>query len=198
MRLSAITLSVFGAIAAVPASAQMAPPGYHYEPGSYTLTPNDPCWRPELVSPGAIQNVNASIGKKDGVPAHVTAMTDLATAEPVSMSSIGFRLPGDAGSLSCHVTLHFENGTADSGVLTISDPGQYAPLQITWIPDTKIAAQLARIDQLRTRKSLLVVPDLKTPAIQVCVGRAMALGGSEQFPGQLWAACADRISHGVQ
>lgn len=35
-------------------------------------------------------------------------------------------------------------------------------------------------------------PDLKTPAIQACVGRAYALGAGEQFPYQLGAACAQK------
>jgi hypothetical protein len=35
---SALTGTVYG---------QTAPPGYHYELGSNTPTPNDPCWRDE-------------------------------------------------------------------------------------------------------------------------------------------------------
>jgi hypothetical protein len=101
-------------------------------------------------------------------------------------------IPNGPKSALCHVTLTFANGKSDSGVLSIYYPGEYADLQIEWVPDTKIAAALAKLDGLRSSRKLLVKPDLGTPSVQQCVGRAVALNlGKEQFPGQLWAKCAD-------
>lgn len=144
-----------------------------------------------MRSSGAVSNMNRSIGKPDGVSARVASISDLASADPNSLSSVGIRLVGIGNNgIACHATLHFANGSAQNGVLSFYDPGEYAPLQIQWISDTKIADDLARVDRLRTSKNLAVVPNLTSPSIQGCVGRALALGAGEQYPGQLWAACA--------
>jgi hypothetical protein len=194
MRLFAIILVAIVVLPfAAEAQGQVAPPGYHYEPGSSKLTPNDPCWLPAMTSPGAVSNVNRSIGKPDGISARIVSISDLASADPNSLSSVGIRLVGIGNNgIACHGTLHFANGSAQNGVLSLYDPGEYAPLQIQWIPDSKIANDLARVDRLRTAKNLAVVPDLTSPSIQSCVGRALALGAGEQYPGQLWAACAQK------
>ena len=170
---------------------QHAPAGYHYETGSSVITPNDPCWKDEMVSPGAISNLNASVAKKDGVPKQVVSMTNLASPDNIQLASIGIRLPtfGQA-SIACHVTLKFADGNAATGIISINDPGQYAALQVSWISDLDIAAARAKVDRLRTATTLYVKPNLTDPTIQACVGRDTALGIGEQFPGQLWAACA--------
>jgi hypothetical protein len=196
MRLLAIYLGAIVALALPFAAAAqtVAPPGYHYEPGSSTLTPDDPCWLPAMTSPGAVATVNRSIGKPNGVPARVVSITDLASASPNSLASVGIELlsyGGDTG-IACHAMLHFATGSEQSGVLSLYNPGEYATLKVQWIRDSKIASALSRVDRLRTSKNLNIVPDLKTTAIQVCVGRALALGASEQYPGQLWAACAQK------
>lgn len=170
-----------------------APPGYRYETGSAVISPIDPCWREEVASAGAISQVNASVGKKDGVTAQVVAITDLASTDSIQLSLIGIRLPSSPSSVSCHVMLAFANGKSESGILTFNDPGQYAPLQVTWISDFTIAARRAQSDRLATATHLLVKPDLTSPAIQLCVGRKTALGAGEQFPGQLWVACAEEV-----
>ena len=90
--------------------------------------------------------------------------------------------------------LTFVSGGEASGIYSMIDPGNYAQLQVEWISDESIAAELARRNRLATAKNLYVKPDLSNPAIQRCVGRAVALGVGEQFPGQLWAACADTAS----
>lgn len=172
-----------------------APPGYHYEPGGMTPVPNDPCWLPALVSPGAVANVNRTLGKPQGVTLRVRSINDLASVEPNALAMLGIHLVGydpEQGGIACNVTLHFVNASTQSGVLSIENPGEYAQLLVQWIPDTVIARDLARYDGLRSRKVLYVKPDLKTPSVQVCVGRAFVLGAQEQFPGQLWAACAQK------
>ena len=168
-----------------------APQGYHYETGSEIITPNDPCWRDEMASPGAVKNVNDSVGKKNGIPKPIVALVELASADSIQLASVGIQLPrfGQA-SVSCHVTLKFTDGGTSAGVVSINDPGQFAPLQVSWISDLDIAAARAKTDRLRTATNLYVKPNLIDPAIQACVGRATALGTGEQFPGQLWAACA--------
>src|SRR5262249_23288419 len=110
-----------------------------------------------------------------------------------SLETVGMQfIPHGPRSSLCHADLTFANGKSDSGVLSIYYPGEYADLQIEWVPDTKIAAVLAKLDGLRSNRKLLVKPDLVTASVQQCVGRAVALDlGTEQFPGQLWAKCAD-------
>ncbi len=192
VRIAACLLAV--ALVSAPAGTRAqttAPPGYHYD--RMGLQPNDLCWDPAFASPGDVANVNRSVGKPNGVPAPVVSINDLATASPIAMSVIGISLIGKdplTGGIACHVTLRFANGKTRGGVLSLDDPGEYAPLLIQWISDATIAGELARVDQLRTSKHLLVVPDLKSPSIQACVARAFSLGADEQFPGQLWAACA--------
>lgn len=171
-----------------------APPGYHYEAGSYVITPNDPCWREELASPGAVEKVNSSVGKKSGTPKPVTALVDLVSPDNIQMASIGLRLPSfGQASFSCHVTLKFQDGSSSAGIVSMVDPGQYASIQVSWISDIDIAAARAKRDRLQTATNLYVKPDLSNPEIQACVGRETALGAGEQFPGQLWAACAAKL-----
>lgn len=171
-------------------SAGCAPAGYHYEAGGFTPVPNDPCQRPAVTSVGGVSWLNSSIGHAEGVPRQVGAIRNAVSADRLALASIGLRFNTSEASLLCHATLIFRDKSAESGVLSISNPGTYAPLQIEWLSDTAIAARRARVDRLATSKNLFVKPDLTNPAIQACVGRATALGAGEQFPGQLWAACS--------
>lgn len=173
------------------ATAQGLPPGYNFPPSMVSSAPEEPCFRPEMVSSGAVEKLNATIGHPNGAPGRTENISDPAPIDRVQLASIDIRLPayGDA-SFACHVTLNIVGGGVETGIMSIWDPGQYAPLQFSWISDSAIAAQRARVDKLRTAKNLFVTPDLSTPEIQVCVGRKTALGADEQFPGQLWAACS--------
>ncbi|MBV8187479.1 MAG: hypothetical protein JOY64_12285 [Alphaproteobacteria bacterium] len=173
------------------AATACAPPGYHYD--GLTITPNDPCWLPEFRAPPAISWVNTTVGGPNGVPYRVESISNLNQASHNSLATVGLHfIPSGPNSSLCHVDLTFVNGKSDSGVLSIYYPGEYADLQIEWVSDTKIAAALAKLDGLRSGHKLLVKPDLKTPSVQQCVGRAVALDlAGEQFPGQLWAKCAD-------
>lgn len=175
-----------------------APAGYHYEAGSFTPTPNDPCWRPEVTSPGAVTWLNSTIGHPNGVPSRVIAISNAVSADRIQLSGLGYRFPSEAGAVVCHAVLTFTDSSRESGVVSLYDPGRYAPLQVEWVPDTAIARHLADADRLRTSKSLLVKPDLTTPAIQQCVGEDTALGHGEQFPGQAWAACAHKLGYATQ
>jgi hypothetical protein len=133
------------------------------------------------------------VDRPNGVPYPVASISNLNQASHSSLATVGMQsIPNGPKSALCHVNLTFANGKSDSGVLSIYYPGEYADLQIEWVPDTKIAAALAKADGLRSSRKLLVKPDIKTPSVQQCVGRAVALDlGREQFPGQLWAKCAD-------
>lgn len=167
-----------------------AGPGQHYETGEFfSTTPNDVCQRPEMMSAGAIQWLNASVGKAHGLPKRTRAIYDLFSADPVALSGVGIRLPSDAGSVSCQATIVFEDNTVDAGIVIVSNPGEYAPIQVQWTADTEIASDLA--DNNRRFTAPLITPDLKTARVQRCVGRAVARGMGEEFPWQLWAKCAD-------
>jgi poly(3-hydroxybutyrate) depolymerase len=173
-------------------AAGCAPAGYHYDAGSFTPTPNDVCQRPEMSSAGAISIANATVGAKTGIPRPVAAMKDFASADHAQLATLGLRFNTDARSVLCHATLLFPDGTSQGGVLSMYDPGAYAAVQLEWVSDLDIAARRASADGLRSGRTLYVKPDLVTPAIQQCVGRETALGVGEEFPGQLWAACASK------
>jgi hypothetical protein len=175
-----------------PSSPNPAPAGYHYEPGSCTPTPNDPCWQPELRSSGAIEKINLTVGKAGGAPSRITSVKEPSSIDLTTLASVGVRFP--SGAIVCHETLALENGSSARGVVSFVDPGEYAPMQVQWISDRDIAAALARVDRLATAKNLYVKPDLLTPSIQECVGGQFARGVGEQFPGQLWAACVDQLN----
>lgn len=184
-RASAIVLIATIAIGAC------ASPGYHYD--GLTSTPNDPCWLPEFRAEPAIAWVNTTVGRPNGVPYPVASISNLNQASHSSLAEVGIQMiaSGPKAAL-CHAELTFVNSKSESGVLSIFYPGEYADLQIEWVADAKIAAALAKLDGLRSNRKLLVKPDLTTPSVQQCVGRAVALDmGKEEFPGQLWAKCAD-------
>ena len=107
------------------------------------------------------------------------------------LGSIGLQFTAAQSSMVCHQVLEFADGHRQSGIVSIEDPGVYAAPQLSWTSDEEIASLRALGDRLSTRKDLLVTIDLKTVSVQECVGRETALGVGEQFPGQLWAACAD-------
>ena len=172
------------------ASIPRAPPGSRYEYGSCTPTPIDACMRAELRSPGAVANLNHTLGAPTGVPAQVEAVADPRSAEPGTLSAYGIRVPVGPNAIACHATLKFVDGRSQGGVFSIIDPGQYAPLQVAWLPDTQIASRIAISEHLASATHLNVKPDLRSPQIQACVGAKAALGSSEQFDGQYWAACA--------
>jgi hypothetical protein len=169
---------------------ERAPPGYQYEAGSRVISPIDPCWREEMVSAAALEKVNASVSKPDGAPMRAVQLVDMFSPDLGALSGWGIR-PKYAGAsaISCHVTLVTADGGLIGGMLTFYDPGQYAPLQVAWISDRALAAQIARYDGLATARNLYFKPDLVTPGTQECVGRAAAKGRYEAFAGQLWAAC---------
>lgn len=178
------------AISIYAALGSCAPSGYHYE--GFTQVPNDPCWTKELQSPGAIATLNNSIADGSGLPSQVAAITNLRSANHGSLADYGFRFTTNAGSVLCHATLTFANGSTESGVVSFNDPGAYARVQVKWVSDITIAAARARSEGLYSpNRKLLVTPDLQTPSVQQCVGRATAFGVGEEFYGQLWAACAD-------
>lgn len=178
------------AVAVAAALAGCAPSGFHYDAGSFTPAPNDECQRAEMTSPGAISILNASVGERHGASSKVTAIDGLQSADTIQLSLIGIRPSQTSNSVFCHATLHYVDGRSKGGVLSLSDPGAYAQVQVEWIDDTEIATKRSEADGLRSGRKLYVQPDLSTPAIQECVGRRTALGVGEEFPGQLWAACA--------
>jgi hypothetical protein len=165
-----------------------APSGYHYD--GFNQVPNDPCWDKAITSPGMIASLNNTVGKDNGLPVQIQSIRDANGVRGNLLSYYGFNVNAE---LICHATLVTVNGKLISGVFTVTDPGKYASLQITWISDIAIAKRRAERDRLRNNKNLLVKPDLDNPEIQECVGKATAMEENESYPGQLWMACADRL-----
>lgn len=171
-----------------------AAPGYHYEAGDFFhQTPNDVCKRPQISSTGAVSWLNTSIGKSNGVPTTVAKIENPESADRLTLASIGLRFPTNQASVLCHAILVFYDQRSESGVISVSDFGKYAPLDVEWISDFDIARQRAKVERLENNKNLPVTPDLNTKSVQLCVGRETALGVSEQYSGQLWVACAYKL-----
>jgi hypothetical protein len=168
-----------------------APPGYFYPQGNCKYIAVDPCRRKQMFQAGTRQWLNSPGMKPRPFASPVATIIESLSVDRGELGAIGLQFTAAESSMVCHQILEFADGRRQGGIISIEDPGAYAALQLTWTSDADIAIQRAKVDRLSTRKDLLVKVDLKTIAIQDCVGRETALGASEQFAGQLWAACAD-------
>jgi hypothetical protein len=129
----------------IPLAGGCAPTGYHYDHydvGSFTLTPNDPCQRTN-VTQGAVNILNQKIGKTSGPPAQVVSATGL-TGE------------WNAGVLNCRGTLQTVAGPNGPGVVQVHGdiaPGNYGinVREANWETDTERDRKeaLARQEQAR-------------------------------------------------
>ena len=128
-----------------------APQGYRYgalsasNPGqAFQLRPDDACQDQRLISPGALQDMNASVGKPDGFPKPVTSID--------SISSIGYGPPlgfdpGPPASVRCYETVTFGDGTQRTGTVDITDENK--GLSLTWTPQpSQITSQQSAKDTL--------------------------------------------------
>lgn len=117
--------------------ASCAPPGYHYgtwsitNPGqAFQLQPNDTCQDQRLVSPGALQLMNASVGKPNGFPKQV------ASIDSISSNGYGPPLggfdPGPPDQFRCYETVTFNDGSRQTGKIDIID--ETNGLLIVWTP----------------------------------------------------------------
>jgi hypothetical protein len=113
-----------------------APTGYHYGTWSVTnpsqafeLHPNDACRDQRLVSSGALQTMNASVGKPNGFPKTVTSV------DSISSTGYGPPLGFDAGppaSIQCYEAVAFSDGSHESGAVDMTD--QTDGVAVTWTP----------------------------------------------------------------
>lgn len=113
-----------------------APAGYHYgtwsatNPGqAFQLQPNDACQDHRLISPGALQNMNASVGKLEGFPKPVTSV------DAISSNGYGPPLGFDSGppaSVQCYETVTFNDGSQQTGMVDIIN--ETGGLAIMWTP----------------------------------------------------------------
>lgn len=115
-----------------------APPGYHYAVLGTKLIPNDPCLSPQVRSAGAMNYLNAKVGRFGGPPGVVVAIRD--PKEP----------PGIAESphhLLCHATLVMRGGKTQSGIISVVDPGGTRPLHVSWRSDQMLAQNIQTQDK---------------------------------------------------
>jgi hypothetical protein len=134
-----------------PAPNDMAPPGWHYETGSFTPAPNDPCsWfqAGSPKAPGIIRTINTGVGTSHGPPHHVVAVENSSGTSIIDATSGRFFDNSNAfvseEHLTCHMTLVFDQGLRQSGVLSVVDPGGTKPLRMEWLPDTIYATEMQR------------------------------------------------------
>src|SRR5579859_2075369 len=129
MRIGALCLSLSMCLAAC------APVGYHYD--GFKLAPDDPCRINEenvTTTPAALSALNATVGSPNGVPRKVAAMSDSTSVQGDQFKTIEAKLPAHGVSSQwCHVALKFSDGSAETGVLLLADPGNGSPLQIEWM-----------------------------------------------------------------
>ena len=74
----------------------LAPAGYHYNPGSFTPTPNDPCQASVVNGAGMLSWINSTIGKPQGVRQVVVSVSGSADAGMGDPIALG--LPAPDGS----------------------------------------------------------------------------------------------------
>jgi hypothetical protein len=127
--------------------------GYHYEQFEFfTQTPNDPCWRSEVVSEGTVQWLNTTVGKPRGVPGQVTAISAPSGFDRGWFTTIS-RDYRSSAELACHATLTLASGKKVSGLFFVDDIGKYdngvwKGLDVSWISDDAITTELLRQKRL--------------------------------------------------
>jgi len=100
----------------------------------------DPCMRPEMNSRGAISYLNARVDKTDGPRSRVVGIQGL--------RSVPNPLIGGGSSVTCHGTLIMTDGTTETGILSVTDPGGAAPLEVSWVSDADRARPAASPPQV--------------------------------------------------
>lgn len=138
-------------VAAMLLLSACASPGYHYNAWEFTQTPNDPCWRNELLSPGFVGWLNSTVGHPKGVPARVQRVSAISGFDAVWFASLG--LSRSNAELACHATLALTSGATVSGLFFVSDLGSYdngvsKGLAISWVSDEAITAEMLRQKRL--------------------------------------------------
>jgi Signal transduction histidine kinase regulating citrate/malate metabolism len=132
-----ITLLLIVALPAALVAGCMAPKGYHYETGSFTATPNDPCMQSFVNSKGFLSWVNSSAGKPKGVSHSVTHLSGTTDASATDLMALKLPYAGEgAGSqaaIACYATAHFQDGTSEDGLIDISAPGDNQPINVVWV-----------------------------------------------------------------
>jgi hypothetical protein len=122
----------------------------------------DPCMRPEMNSRGSISYLNARVGKIDGPRSRVVAIQALRSVPNTPI--------GGGSSVTCHGTLIMTDGATEAGILSVTDPGGAAPLEVSWESDA---------DRAR--------PEASQPRVETATPQASALS-PQHTPG---AASAD-------
>ena len=132
MKLSA---RLCGAFLAIGLSGCTELPGYYRPSGGASPNTNAPCASGFLNSQGPLSWINGSVGKPGGLRQPVASLERPGQVSIGDLLALG--LPGaGAGipvSISCYTTAHFQDGTTQNGILSITDPGAGRPLQVTWI-----------------------------------------------------------------
>lgn len=154
---------LFGAVFVIGLSGCTELAGYYRPTSISTPTTNAPCATASLNSQGALSWVNGSVGKPKGLGRPVASLERTGQVDIGDLLALG--LPGGGAgvpaSVSCYATAHFQDGTAQDGILSITDPGVGQPLQVIWID--RAAVEKARIayaaDVERRRRESIAYSD---------------------------------------
>jgi hypothetical protein len=127
-----------------------APTGYHYNPGSSTPTPNDPCQASFVNTPGVLSGINSTIGKPKGVRQTVVSVSGSADVDLEDVTALG--LPGagsDQQAIACYATVHYQDGSAQDGIFDMADPGNSQPLRVVWVDRATVENARTSYEQQR-------------------------------------------------
>ena len=112
----------------------LAPAGYHYNPGSFTPTPNDPCQASVVNGAGMLSWINSTIGTPQGVRQRVVSVSGSADAGMGDPIALGLPAPGGSQAVvACYATVHYQDGTTEDGLLDISNSNGGMPLRVVWV-----------------------------------------------------------------
>lgn len=138
-------------LSAVSVAGCLAPAGYHYNLGSFTPTPNDPCQASFVNGPGMLSWINSTIGKPRGVREAVVSISGSADAGMGDPIALGLPVPGGSQAVvACYATVHYQDGTAEDGLLDISNPNGGMPLRVVWIDRADVErARVTREQQIQ-------------------------------------------------
>jgi len=164
-----------------------APPGYHYESGSFTQVPDDPCELSFVNKPSGLSWLNSSIGKPNGVSEKVISIMDSSGVDQNVLQDL--HTPA-IPTYTCHGTLVFASGNTASGIFAYSDPGGNNPLIVTWISDAELAKKKEdqRAQAVQHEQQLKLAEDARVATVKKQLKQQMK---KDEAKGYHWISIAD-------
>lgn len=106
------------------------------------IYPKNDCARKEIN--GLIKFLNDRVGMLDGPSQRIIGIKDMMVMNKSSNA---------LNHITCHGSIIFDNGKAESGIVDVIDPGEKEPLKLTWKSDTNIEKEYKKQKDEQWKKS---------------------------------------------